>query len=86
MEKSPQGVLTAAFARILRPLVRILLKNGISYRTFADIAKSQFVEMAQKEFAIEIDRNITGERESQDPFYDYYCANVPEPEAENLRE
>jgi hypothetical protein len=30
-----------------------LLKNGISYRTFADIAKSQFVEMAQKEFGIE---------------------------------
>lgn len=53
MEKSTRGALTAAFARILRPLVRILLKNGISYRTFADIAKSQFVEMAQKEFAIE---------------------------------
>lgn len=53
MEKSARGVLHTAVARILRPLVRILLKNGISYRTFADIARSQFVEIAQKEFGIE---------------------------------
>jgi hypothetical protein len=53
MEKSARGALTAAVARILRPLVRILLKNGISYRTFADIARSQFVEIAQNEFGIE---------------------------------
>jgi hypothetical protein len=52
MGKSTQGVLTAAIARILRPLVRILLKNGISYRTFSDIARSQFVEIAQNEFGI----------------------------------
>jgi hypothetical protein len=53
MGKNIQGVLAAAVARILRPLVRILLKNGISYRTFADIARSQFVEIAQKELGIE---------------------------------
>ncbi len=53
MAKSTPGVLSAALTRILRPLVRILLKNGISYRTFADIARRQFVEIAQKEFGIE---------------------------------
>lgn len=53
MEKSTRGVLQTAVARILRPLVRILLKHGISYRTFADIARSQFVEIAHEEFGIE---------------------------------
>jgi hypothetical protein len=52
MGKSTREALTATVARILRPLVRILLKNGISYRTFADIARSQFVEIAQKEFGV----------------------------------
>lgn len=37
----------------MRPLVRILLRNGVSYGTFADIAKSQFVEVARKEFGIQ---------------------------------
>ena len=53
MGKSTLQAITTAIARILRPLVRILLKNGISYRTFADIARSQFVEIAQKEFGVE---------------------------------
>jgi hypothetical protein len=52
MVKSTPGVLTAALTRILRPLVRILLKNGISYRTFADIARRQFVEIADQEFGM----------------------------------
>jgi hypothetical protein len=53
MGKTTQQALASAIARILRPLARILLKNGISYRTFADIARSQFVEVAQKEFGVE---------------------------------
>ena len=53
MEKNKYQILAAAVARILRPLIRILLRNGVSYGTFADIAKNQFVEVARKEFAIE---------------------------------
>jgi hypothetical protein len=53
MGKSTREYIITAIARILRPLIRILLKNGISYRTFADIARSQFVEVAQKEFGVE---------------------------------
>jgi len=53
MKKSKHQMLAAATARILKPLIRILLRNGVSYGTFADIAKSQFVEVARKEFGIE---------------------------------
>ena len=52
MEKNKGQILTAAVARILKPLVRILLRNGMSYKTFADIARSQFVEVARKESGI----------------------------------
>ena len=53
MEKNQRQVLFAAISRMMRPLVRILLRNGISFQTFADIAKNQFVEVARSEFAIE---------------------------------
>lgn len=52
MEKNKHQILAAAVARILRPLIRILLRNGVSYGTFADIARSQFVEVARREFAV----------------------------------
>lgn len=44
--------LSAAVLRLLRPLVRILLRNGVSYRTFSDLAKWVFVDVASKEFGI----------------------------------
>lgn len=45
--------LSAAVLRLFRPLVRILLRNGVSYRTFADFAKWVYVDVATKEFGIE---------------------------------
>lgn len=53
MKNSKHQILAAAVARILRPLIRILLRNGVSYGTFADIAKSEFVDVARKESAVE---------------------------------
>src|SRR5215510_9788024 len=44
--------LTAAAARLLKPLVKVLLRNGIPYRAFADIARQVYVEVAEKEFAL----------------------------------
>jgi hypothetical protein len=44
--------LSAAILRLLRPLVRILLKNGVSYRTFSDLIKWVYVDVARKEFGI----------------------------------
>ncbi len=44
--------LTAAVLRLLRPLVRILLRNGVSYNTFSDFVKWIYVDVASKEFGI----------------------------------
>ncbi len=44
--------LSAAVLRLLRPLIRILLRNGVSYGTFSDLVKWVYVEVAGKEFGI----------------------------------
>ena len=44
--------ISAAVIRLLRPLVRILLRNGVSYHTFSDLAKWVFIDVASKEFGI----------------------------------
>ena len=38
--------------KILSPLVRILLRNGIPYGSFADLAKGVYVDVASREFGI----------------------------------
>ena len=53
MADTKNRVLYAAMARILRPLIHILIRNGISYGTFADLAKWLFVDVANRDFAIE---------------------------------
>ncbi|MGE5241302.1 MAG: DUF6502 family protein [Bacteroidota bacterium] len=45
-------VLTSAIERLLRPLIRILLRNGTSYDAFADLAKRMYVEVGMQEFGI----------------------------------
>jgi len=52
MNESILKPLSAAVLRLFRPLVRILLRNGVSYRTFADFAKWVYVDVATKEFGI----------------------------------
>ena len=44
--------LSAVVLKILRPLVRILLRNGISYGTFADLAKGVYIDVARQEFSM----------------------------------
>ncbi len=44
--------LSAATIRLLRPLIRILLRNGVSYKTFEDLAKWVYVDVANDEFSI----------------------------------
>ena len=44
--------LTVAVIGILQPLVRILLRNGVSFGTFSDIAKWVYVDTAANEFGI----------------------------------
>jgi hypothetical protein len=44
--------LTRALQRILRPLVHLLLKSGVSFLEFVDIAKRLYVELAMREMQI----------------------------------
>ena len=44
--------LAAATLQILRPLVRILLRNSVSHQTFAELAKQAYVDVANAEFPI----------------------------------
>jgi hypothetical protein len=53
MGGKPLKPLYAAILRLLRPLVRILLSNGVSFSTFSDLAKWVYVDVAAKEFGIE---------------------------------
>src|SRR5215469_15632248 len=41
-----------AMGRLLEPIVLLLLKSGITWREFADLAKAKFVQVATKEFGI----------------------------------
>jgi hypothetical protein len=52
METPLNKALSAAILRLLRPLVRILLRNGVSFGTFSDLAKWVFVDIAGKEFGV----------------------------------
>ena len=58
MAPSVTSALSAAIIRLLRPLVRICLRNGMPYGAFADLAKRVFVEVAHQEFA------LTGRKQS----------------------
>jgi hypothetical protein len=53
MNEKHQKPLVAAVIKLLRPLARILLRNGVSFSTFSDLAKWIFVDVATKEFGIE---------------------------------
>jgi len=46
-----QKTLTRAIHTLLRPLVRILLRNGIAYGSFAELAKKTYVDVAFEDFA-----------------------------------
>jgi len=41
-----------AFLLVLRPVVRILLRYGIGYREFAEVAKTAFVDIASSDFGL----------------------------------
>jgi hypothetical protein len=44
MSESLQAALSAAVIRLLRPLVRVLLRHGMAYGTFAELARKAFVD------------------------------------------
>ncbi len=50
MSESIQSALAAAVLTLLRPLVRILLRNGVSYGAFAELSRKVFVDVAAAQF------------------------------------
>lgn len=52
MVDSIKDTLLGAFRQLLRPLVRILLRHGVSYSEYAEIAKIVFVEVAARDFRL----------------------------------
>lgn len=50
-EKS-QKALFNAVVTLLRPLVRILLRNGVPYGAFTELVKSAYIDVAMKEFKV----------------------------------
>jgi hypothetical protein len=53
MSNSVKPGLLSAFRVLLRPLVRILLRHGVSFAEFADIVKAVYVEIAVTEFKVD---------------------------------
>ena len=51
MEKTRAAVVQA-LNKLLKPLVRLLLRNGIAYGEFSDMAKQAYIEVANADFAV----------------------------------
>lgn len=52
MNESPKRGLLAAYGRLLGPLIRILIRNGVQFHEFSEIAKNAYVEVALKDFGV----------------------------------
>ena len=52
MDSNVKSIISSAMIRLLRPLIKILLRNDIPYGTFAELAKWVYVDVASKEFGI----------------------------------
>ena len=53
MNNDIKRTLHAAVLRLLRPLVRLLLHHSVPFETFADLARWVYVDVAEKDFALE---------------------------------
>jgi Family of unknown function (DUF6502) len=52
MSDSVKTGLLAAYSKLLRPLVRILLRHGVTYAEFSEVVKTVFVTIAAQEFRV----------------------------------
>lgn len=50
MDRDNDTPLTQALYRILRPLARLLLRNGIAYQQFSELVKRAYVDAAREDF------------------------------------
>ena len=52
MSDSVKKGLLATYSRLLRPLIRILLKHGVTYAELSEVIKTVFVTIAAQEFQV----------------------------------
>jgi hypothetical protein len=52
MEPELKTGLLSAYRRLLKPLIRILIRNGVAYTEFGEVAKATYVEVAAKDFKV----------------------------------
>ena len=52
MKKDLKQGLLAAYRRLLRPLIRILIRNGVAYGEFAEVAKEVYIDVAASDFKV----------------------------------
>ncbi|RMD96246.1 MAG: hypothetical protein D6816_19210 [Bacteroidetes bacterium] len=57
MVDSLKSTLLNSFRQLLRPLVRILLRHGVSFAEFQETSKIVFVEVAEKDFFKDTERD-----------------------------
>jgi len=48
-----QSLLNRAIVSVLKPLVRMLLRNNVPYGAFADLVRRAYIEVATKDFTVE---------------------------------
>jgi len=53
MDAKQQTTLSRAVSMILKPLLRVLIKNEVSYSEFAELAKQSYVDVSYEHFSIE---------------------------------
>lgn len=51
-EKTTAARLSTAIARLIRPLVRLMLQHGVTYPHFIHLVRRVYVEVAEKEFRL----------------------------------
>jgi len=49
---SEPSALTSMMKKVLRPLARLLLRNGVAYADFSAVARRIFVEVASEDFGL----------------------------------
>jgi len=52
MKSDPKATMLKACRAMLRPIVRLLLKNGVMWKEFAELSKSVYVEVAGRDYGI----------------------------------
>jgi len=52
MDSTAKRSLLAAYSRLLRPLIKILIRNGVSFSELSEVAKETYVHVASTDFKV----------------------------------